>query len=251
MYRSEERAAAERSSRSGAQARGAWLLFLLLMLGGCGQGGQILRVFIGQTLSPENPMQVLLLLNGQRADQRISIPWISVATLGHTYSFVLQLPADAVGTLDLALAHFGTNGCLRWVDYSSLTLRGGNSTQDVQVPGYGVTGFSLVNDQGTGTPFAHPMICPPPEGIPALAFVELTAASQLQPGGTLTIDGWGLLPGCTFTINGVAAEVVRWHSPLRVEVRVPAAVSAIPPISINVQNPDGESDTRTDLIRSM
>ena len=125
MYRSEERAAAEgaREARAGSPAApgsfsssNAWRLW---------PGGQILRVFIGQTLSPENPMQVLLLLNGQRADQRISIPWISVATLGHTYSFVLQLPADAVGTLDLALAHFGTNGCLRWVDYSSLTLRGG------------------------------------------------------------------------------------------------------------------------------
>lgn len=205
-----------------------------------------------QSRSPENPIQVLMLLNGQSANQRLSIPWVSEQTLGHTFSFNLQFPADAVGELELAIAHFGTNGCLLWTDTTSLLLRGGDRTQELQAPTYGLTGFILANQPGIMmTPYWHPMVCPAPPKIPVLALVELSAVSKFQPGGALTIDGWGLLPGCTFTINGVPAEVVRWYSSLRVELRVPVEISAVPPIAITVQNPDGESDTRTDLIRSM
>ena len=240
-----------RPSQLGANALRILSLFLFLSLGGC--GGQILRVFLPLDYRfPENPLQVLLLLNGRSARQRLSIPWVSEAALGHTFRFSLQFPANAVGELEMAIAHFGTNGCLLRTDTTSLILQGGDRTQDLQAPSFGLTGFILADQPGiTMTPYWHPKVCPVPEQIPVLALVELSPVSPFQPGGTLTIDGWGLLPGCTFTINGVPAEVVRWYSPLRVEVRVPTEVSAAPPVVITVQNPDGESDTRTDLIRSM
>lgn len=240
-----------RHSQSSNNALRMLSLFLLCSISGC--GGQILKVILPlDDRFPENPIQVLLLLNGRSARQRLSIPWISEASLGHTFSFNLQLPANAVGELEMAIAHFGTNGCLLRTDTTSLIIQGGDRTQNLQAPSFGLTGFILADQPGRPmTPYWHPMVCPVAEQIPVLAFVEASTSTPFRPGGTLTIDGWGLLPGCTFTINGLPAEVVHWYSPLRVEVRVPPEVSAIPPIAITVQNPDGESDTRTDLIRSM
>ncbi|HNN96267.1 MAG TPA: IPT/TIG domain-containing protein [Pseudomonadota bacterium] len=238
-----------RNSQLFTQARRFWLLLLFGVLSGCGPGGQILQVMFSSASFP-NPihsLQVLPLLNGQIADQRLSIPVPMGDAVQH--SFVLVLPASAVGELRLLLAKFDADGCLQSAEPSrGIWLDGTGHTQQVQVGSF-TDGFSLTGFPGM--PYWHPGGCLRAETIPVLAFVEVSIFTPFQPGGTLTIDGWGFLPGCTFTINGVAAEVVRWHSPLRVEVRVPAAVSAIPPISINVQNPDGESDTRTDLIRSM
>jgi hypothetical protein len=80
-----------------------------------------------------------------------------------------------------------------------------------------------------------------------LVFVELAPGAPVQESFDLGIDGWGFLPGCTFTMNSVPVEVVHWYSAVRVAVRVPAGTNFTRPITLTVQNPDGTSDTRTDL----
>lgn len=250
MYPSSKPGKDGRHSLVRAYVRRFWLLLLFGSLCGCGPEGQILQVmFSSASISnPIRSLQVLLLLNGQPADQRVSIPVpLSQAS---QHSFVLVLPASAVGELRLMLAKFDANGCLQSAEPSrGVWLDGKAHTQQLQVGSLGTEGFSL--GELPAMPYWHPGGCLLAEKIPVLAFVEVSLFTPFQPGRTLTIGGWGLLPGCRFTINGLPAEVVRWYSPLRVEVRVPSEISAVPPIAITVQNPDGISDTRTDLVRSM
>lgn len=238
-----------RISRIWSHARRFWPLLLFVAFGGCGPGWQILQVMFSSVSYPSfaHSVQVLLLLNGQIADQRLSIPVPRNQTSQH--SFVLLLPDSAMGELRLMLAKFDAGGCLQSAEPSrGVWLNGTVHSQQLQLGSLG-DGFSLTGFPSM--PYWHPGGCLQAKKIPVLAFVEVSTSTPFQPGGTLTIDGWGLLPGCMFTINGLPAEVAHWYSPLRVEVRVSAEISAVPPIAITVQNPDGESDTRTDLIRSM
>ncbi len=214
----------------------AWLYWLSIMLGSWGCDGNFLKVDVVNVGPIIDNLRVLILLNGQLANQRLSFALPSMPdaqTVEPPFSFVLQFPPTAQGTLELSMVGSDT-GCLAVARDFTMALVSSGSAQEFTAD-MGIDLFSV------GPSFYKD--CPLPDKLPTLFYVDQTSGLPAQAGRTLIIDGWGLLPDCTFTMNSVPAEVVKWHSLLQVEVNVPATINLMAPVLVTVRNPDGASDS--------
>lgn len=70
--------------------------------------------------------------------------------------------------------------------------------------------------------------------------------SKLVAGRVTTLYGWGFLPNVQVDIGPQRATQVQWMSSVELVVTVPQGLVA-GPVTVGVQNPGGEKDSRADL----
>jgi len=77
--------------------------------------------------------------------------------------------------------------------------------------------------------------------------VSKATPSTVVSGRTTTLYGWGFSPTAKTSIAGIAANEVQWMSSVELLVKVPDGIPQ-GPLSVKIDNLDGRSDERSDLL---
>lgn len=230
-------------------------LGLTVSVRGCGTGGEPppspAAVYINYEVDPAASItaKALIVPAGQRSAQTLS------ATIPFQHSTSIQLPAELRGDLIAGVAIF-RNSCLQALSSTEALvsqrrrpprplIRWNKARADVALfPG---CGGSSNNGQVNGLTFTvrHDLLKPDCRSQPLL--VSEVTPPQSPSGSTVTLAGFNLQQGATVTVNGVAAPMVTWISPVSVQVQLPGGLS-LGSASIKLTNPDGTQDTRDDLL---
>lgn len=193
--------------------------------------------------------KALVVPAGQKSVQTLS------ASIPFQYSTEIPIPAGLRGDLIAGVGIFRSS-CLHALSSGEALvsqrqrpprplIRWNKARADVALfPGCG-GGSNNGQVYGLSLSVRHDLLKPDCRNQPLL--VSEIMPPQAAPGSTVTVAGFNLQQNATVTINGVAAPLVTWISPVSVEVQLPGGLS-LGSASLKLTNPDGTQDTRDDLL---
>lgn len=211
-----------------------WLVGCALVLaGGCERDPIVVDRLA--SLAPDvATLQVLSTLDGQLANERMTFEVEGRSE----YSFALRVPASQRGALTVSIGALSASGCLLAVGEDTARV----GAQDVEL-------------------IAQPQLQPLPGGAPECDLArplllsvtpsELSTLGQDRDGATRTLSlrGWGFLPGATITLGRRPPQAAVFRSPGALELPSPLLNSESGQVAVTVTNPDGGSAVRRDLLR--
>lgn len=211
--------------------RVALCLMAVLFLSSCAE--PLVVVLLASTL-PEQAVSLELFVSfGDQSSVEHPEVTLPPAPRTPSYSLFFRLPPDAEGTLSVAVAARDGQGCLIATSVTQQPLsRQARQQVDVALRALGPDDRDRSCDRS----------------VPQVLSVDPKAATNGgqdffgQP-ARLAVTGWGFAPGAQLFVGAVPATGVRWESPLRLTVDVPAQPGVLGKVPLSVVNPAGPRGT--------